>query len=182
MLTSGHQQREKKKKKRLADPSRQNYSSILDQTNTSGSGAFESLARQSGGEASENEAAAVAKAIGLNEGFGAWKGFRKEGEDGSPLIKTVSGRSDATSEVESPSPMGPLVDDSLMEDVPEIEDLETSALSDAGQNWEEAEDEEGADSTALKEVGPVNDVTFTGSEVAEVGKSNDNKVRDGKRV
>ncbi len=162
------EKREKKKKKRLADPSRQNYSSILDQTNASGSEAFESLARHSGGEASENEAAAVAKAIGLNEGFGAWKGFKKEGEDGSPLTKTVSGRSDATSEAESPSPTGPfLIEDSTLDDVPELDDLETSALRDMGREWEEAEGEEGPDSKALE---CINDPTLTGLEVAEVGE------------
>lgn len=109
----------------------------------------------------------------------AWKGFRKEGEDGSPLTKTVSGRSDATSEAESPSPTGPLVDDFLMDDVPEIEDLGTSTLSDAGQDWEDAEDEEGADSTALEEMGPVNDGTITRSKATEVGQGgqgNDNEV------
>lgn len=176
MVVRPEEKREKKKKKRLADPSRQNYSSILDQTNSSGSGAFESLARQSGGEASENEAAAVAKAIGLNEGFGAWKGLKKEGEDGSPLTKTVSGRSDATSEAESPSPTGPLVlmDDSALEDVPVIEDMGSSALSEAGQEWEEADDEEGAESKALEEVDPIIDLALTGPEKAEVGKGNEN--------
>lgn len=161
------EKREKKKKKRLADPSRQNYSSILDQTIASGSGAFESLARQSGGEASENEAAAVAKAIGLNEGSGAWKGFKKDDGDGSPLIKIVSGRSDATSEAESPSPTGPLVLDDALEDVPEIDDSEMSLLSDAGQKWEEADDEEGAENKTSKEVDPIDDYTFSGPEEAE---------------
>ena len=136
------EKRERKRKKRLADPSRQNYSSILDQTNASGSGAFESVTRQSGGEASENEAAAVAKAIGLNEGFGAWEGFKKGGEDGPPLTKTVSGRSDATSEAESPSPTGPLMNDCDGEDIPDISDLGSSALSDAGQEWKAADEEE----------------------------------------
>lgn len=167
MVVRPEEKREKKKKKRLADPSRQNYSSILDQTIASGSGAFESLARQSGGEASENEAAAVAKAIGLNEGSGAWKGFKKDDGDGSPLIKIVSGRSDATSEAESPSPTGPLVLDDALEDVPEIDDSEMSLLSDAGQKWEEADDEEGAENKTSKEVDPIDDYTFSGPEEAE---------------
>lgn len=169
------EKREKKKKKRLADPSRRNYSSILDQTNASGSGAFESLARQSGGEASENEAAAVAKAIGLTDGFGAWKGFKKEGEDGSPLTKTVSGKSEATSEAESPSPTGPLVmDDSALEDVPEIDDMFTSALGDAGQEWE-ADDEEGAETKALEEKAPTNHLTLTGQKEAGASQGNENE-------
>ena len=163
------EKREKKKRKRLADPSRQNYSSILGQTNASGSGAFEELAHQSGGEATENEAAAVAKAIGLNEGFGAWKGFKKEGEDDSPLTSTVNGKSDATNEAESPSPTGPLMDDSLLEDVPRSDDLGSSGISDAGQEWEEAGDEESAESKASEGLDPVNDFTPIGPKEAKVG-------------
>ena len=137
---------------------------------------FEILARQSGGKASEIEAAAVAKAIGLNEGFGVWKGFKKEAEDGSPLTKTLSGRSDVTSEAESPSPTGPfLIDDSTLEDVPEIDDLESSALSDAGQEWEEADDEERAESKILQELDPINDLSLTGPEDAEIGRGNEDK-------
>lgn len=173
MVVRPEEKREKKKKKRLADPSRQNYSSILDQTYASSSGAYESLARQSGGKASETEAAAVAKAIGLNKGFGAWKGFKKEGEDGSPLTKTLSGRSDATSEAESPSPTGPLVGD--LDEVPEMDPLESSALNDAGQQWEEANDE-GAESKALEESDPINNLDPTGPEEAESGRGSENEV------
>ena len=159
------EKREKKKRKRLADPSRQNYSSILGQTNASGSGAFEDLAPQSGGEATENEAAAVAKAIGLNEGFGAWKGFKKEGEDDVPLTSTVNGKSDAMNEAESPSPTGPLMDDSLLEDVPRSDDLGSSGISDAGQEWEETGDEESAESKASEGLDPP-----IGPKEAKVGK------------
>ena len=166
------EKREKKKKKRLADPSRQKYSSILDQTNASGGGAFEGLAQQSGGEASENEAAAVAKAIGLNGGFNAWKGFKKEGEDGSPLTTNVSGKSDATSEAESPSPTGPLIDDYTLEDMPEIDTLENLVSSDVGQEWEEAGDEQSAE---IKVSDPNNDRTPTGPEEAEVGEGKRNQ-------
>ena len=164
------EKREKKKRKRLADPSRQNYSSILGQTNASGSGAFEDLAHQSGGEATENEAAAVAKAIGLNEGFGAWKGFKKEGEDESPLTSTVNGKSDATNEAESPSPTGPLMDDSLLEDVPRSDDLGSAGISDVGQEWEEAGDDESAESKASEGLDPVNDCTPIGPKEAKIGK------------
>ena len=171
------EKREKKRKKRLADPGRQNYSSILDQTNASGSGAFESLARQSAGQANETEAAAVLKAIGVSEGSGAWKGFKKDIEDGAPLTKTVSGRSDATSEAESPSPMGPLIlmDDSALEDAPEMEDLGPSALSDANQDWEQADDEEGAEGKALERVDPIDDLSLTRPEGADVDEGNESK-------
>ena len=164
------EKREKKKRKRLADPSRQNYSSILGQTNASGSGAFVDLAHQSGGEATENEAAAVAKAIGLNEGFGAWKGFKKEGEDDSPLMSTVNGKSDATNDAESPSPTGPLMDDSLLEDVPRSDDLGSSGISDAGQGWEEAGDGESGESKASEGLDPVNDCIPIGPKEAKVGQ------------
>lgn len=161
------EKREKKKRKRLADPSRQNYSSILDQTNTSGSGAFEDLSQQPRGEASGNEAAAVAKAIGLNEGFDAWKGFKKEGEDDRSSTTTVSGRSDAINEAESPSPTGPLIDDSTPEDVPEIDDLGSLTISDLGQDWEEAKSKpsEGLD--------PINDSTLTGPKETELNKDDE---------
>ena len=126
------EKREKKKRKRLADPSRQNYCSILDQTNACGSGAFEELAQQSAGEATENEAAAVAKAIGLNDGFNAWKGLKKEGEDSPPLTTSLNERGDPTNEGESPSPTGPLMDDSILEDVLRLDDLGNSLLSGVG--------------------------------------------------
>ena len=171
------EKREKKRKKRLADPGRQNYSSILDQTNASGSGAFDSLARQSAGQANETEAAAVLKAIGVSEGSGAWKDFKKAVEDGSPLTKTVSGRSDATSEAESPSPTGPLVlmDDSALEDTPEMEGLGPSALSDVNQEWEDADDEEGAEGKALDEVDPIVDLSLNEPEGTDVDKGNENR-------
>lgn len=115
----------------------------------------------------------MAKAIGLNKGFGSWKGFKKEGEDGSPLTKTVSGRSDATSEAESPSPTGPLIMDSATEDMPEIDELDGSVLSDAVQEWEEAEVEEGTENKALN---PINDLTVIEPEEAEAIKGKDNEV------
>lgn len=169
MVVRPEEKREKKKRKRLADPSRQNYSSILDQTNASGSGAFEDLAHQSGGEATENEAAAVAKAIGLNEGVGAWKGFKNEGGDEWPLTSTEKGKSDATNEAESPSPTGPLMDDSILEDVPKSDDLGSTRISDVGQEWEEDGDEESADSKASG-LDPVNDCAPIGPEEAKVGQ------------
>ena len=170
------EKREKKKKKRLADPSRRNYSAILDQKNARGGAAFETLPHQSGGEASEHEAAAVARAIGLNEGFGAWKGFKKEDEDGSPLTTTASGRSDAASEAESPSPTGPLMDDSVLGDVLEIDDLGNPALSKGVQEWEEASDEEVAKSKVPEEMDTVNDPTLIGPKEAELIEGNRNEV------
>lgn len=136
------EKRDKKKQKRLANPSRQTYSSILGQTTASGSGAFDTLAGDSDGDASENEAAAVAKAIGLRKGLGAWQGFKKENEDGTALAKVATGKSDATSEAESPSPTGPLVMDEDIEDVPDLDEL-SGTLSDAGEEADEVDEREG---------------------------------------
>ena len=159
------EKREKKKKKRLADPSRQKYSSILDRTNASGSGTFEGSTQQSGGEASENEAAAVAKAIGLNEGFGAWKGFQKEDEDGSPI----------TTEAESPDPTGPLMDDSVQEDVSRGDDLGITDLGGLGTEREEDDDEESAEGKVSEGLLPINDLKLIGLEEAEIGKVNESE-------
>ena len=102
--------------------------------------------QQSGGEASETEATAVAKAIGLNEGaFGDWKGFDKKedtadgGEEiGTPLGKArTSGttKEDMAYWTESPSPEGPLLamNDDDTEDVPEME-LESPLVKNAGES------------------------------------------------
>lgn len=153
--------REKKKLKRSADLNRRGYSTILDQSDTTGSGAFENLVGQSGGEASEHEAEAVAKAIGLPGAFGDWKGFTKEGsgvedtqlegngsehvkkdvtalyEDGAPLSRHASVKSDYT---ESPSPEGPLVIEGPdFEDMPNFKGLGDAEASDDEVNREELE-------------------------------------------
>ncbi len=96
------------------------------------------LVGHSGGEASEHEALAVAEAIGLPGNVGAFAAFRKErnpskDEDGEPLSRVISARSDYTSEPESPSPTGYLTPDPpLPGEVrsPEFERLESPAMSD----------------------------------------------------
>lgn len=115
--------RAKKKAKRLADPTRKGYSSILDNATTSGSGDFHALAKRTPREADGEEAMAVAKAIGLNQGaLGEWKGFEGEHE-GVPLMRTVTARSDAATD-DTPSPTGPLeLDDADLDEVPEMENL-----------------------------------------------------------
>lgn len=101
-------------------------------------------------KASDGEAEAVARAIGLNEeAFGAWKGFDKSDVVGVPLSKmttAASPRSDVGTE-DSPSPTGPLVmDDEELEEVPEMEGLsspigsepdEDGDKEDAGDNKDE---------------------------------------------
>ena len=90
------------------------------------------------GKASEHEALAVAEAIGLPGTLGAFAAFRKErnsskDEDGEPLSRVTSGRSDYTSEPESPSPTGYLSPDPpLPGEVrsPDFERLESPVMSD----------------------------------------------------
>lgn len=151
--------REKKKRKRLADPSRKTYMGIMKESGVSSSGSQvlnnndmdKLVGSRTGtggaggaGEASEHEALAVAEAIGLPGTPGAFAAFRKErnpskDEDGEPLSRVTSGRSDYTSEPESPSPTGYLSPDPPLEGEvrsPEFERLESPLMS---------EEEDGSD-------------------------------------
>ena len=119
----------KKKARRSQDPKRQNYKSILEQSNASGIDAFAQAQQTDKSSGTETEANAVAKAIGLNDGDTA-PGDRKdrpssaEGAPSSmpPSYRTTSQRSDTTYETESPSPTGPLlVVDDEGEEVPEMQ-------------------------------------------------------------
>ena len=145
--------RKKKKTKRLADSKRQGYNSILRQSNASGSGSGALDSQQSGGETSETEATAVAKAIGLNEGaFGDWKGFDKKEDtaDGGEEIGTTLSKartSGTTKEdmaylTETPTPEGPLLamNDDDTEDVPEME-LGSLLVKNAGEDEGGGEEE-----------------------------------------
>ena len=151
--------REKKKRKRLADPSRKTYMGIMKEGGASGSQVLnkdemDKLVGPSGGEASEHEALAVAEAIGLPGNLGAFAAFRKErnpskDEDGEPLSRVTSTRSDYTSEPESPSPTGYLTPDPpLPGEVrsPEFEALESPAISDEEDAAGEATEDRGKSS------------------------------------
>lgn len=99
--------REKKKKKRQADPSRRSYMDILERSGARGGHILDPSNRNSivaeSGTATDKEARAVAAAIGLP---GVYQ--EKNDDDGGPLRKVQSGRSDYTSGPESPSPTGEL--------------------------------------------------------------------------
>ena len=119
----------KKKARRSQDPKRQNYKSILEQSNASSFDAFAQAQQSDKSTGTETEANAVAKAIGLNDGDTA-AGDRKdrpssaEGAQSSmpPSYRTTSQRSDTAYETESPSPTGPLlVVDDEGEEVPEMQ-------------------------------------------------------------
>lgn len=140
--------REKKKKKRLADPTRRGYINILEKSGASGSQMLDKSERdkvvgQSVGGASEVEAQAVANAIGLPGNIGVFAGFRKEARDGfgEPLSRVESAKTDYTSGPDSPSTMGALSPDNLMPEEsrsPEFERLDSPTMSDD----EEERDEE----------------------------------------
>lgn len=121
--------RMKKKARRSQDPKRQNYKSILEQSNTSSFDAFAQAQQSDKSSGTETEANAVAKAIGLSDSDTAI-GDRKdrpssaEGAQSSmpPSYRTISQRSDTAYETESPSPTGPLlVVDDEGEEVPEMQ-------------------------------------------------------------
>lgn len=111
--------RAKKKAKRLANPTRNGYSSILDNATASGGGDFHTLARKAPEEADGGEAMAVAKAIGLNQNaFGERRGLERESE-GAPLARMKAVKSYIDLE-DSPSPDGPLaMEDAELEDLPD---------------------------------------------------------------
>lgn len=119
----------KKKARRSQDPKRQNYKSILEQSNASGFDALAQAQKSDEPSGTETEANAVAKAIGLSDGDTA-PGDRKDrpssAEAGQssrpPSNRTASQRSDTAYETESPSPTGPLlVVDDEGEEVPEMQ-------------------------------------------------------------
>ena len=157
--------REKKKRKRLADPTRKNYMSILSKSGVGGPGSENLVVQQQqeniqqqqqqsadNDEAIEKEAIAVAQAIGIAPAI-ALTGISSytsipPGESssvvGTPLTKVASAKSDYTSGPESPSPTGGLSPDDTMfasggEGMrsPESETLESPELSDDEGNQEE---------------------------------------------
>lgn len=125
---------------------------------------------QSGGEASEVEAQAVADAIGLNEKIGIFANFRKEvtqDDDGHPLAKVASVKSDCTS-AESPSSTGSLGADDTEE--PDLKNTEFERL-DTDQELEEGGAEEGADG-----------VEEDADEAAEEDEEGADELKDKRRV
>ena len=139
--------REKKKQKRREDPRRQSYRSILEQSGADGSqmldkGEGETMVRHPGGEASENEADAVARAIG------AFTEYQKKpsGQDGEETLSRVaSSKSNYTSGPDSPGPTGrlspdePTPGDSI---TPEFAALNTPEMSEEEDEGNEAVDED----------------------------------------
>lgn len=146
--------RDKKKRKRLADPNRRTYMDILEQSGANGSQMLhkserDKLIGQHGGEASEKEAEAVAQAIGLPGSIGDFASFRKGStatdEDGATLTKVTSAKSEGTSGPESPSPIGGMLPDSPLSSElrsPELQTMESPDLSDDENDDDEDGDED----------------------------------------
>lgn len=99
----------------------------------------EKLVEPFNGDASENEAEAVAKAIGVSGNIGVLKEPRGV-DDGEPLSKVVSAKSDYTSGPESPSPTGPLSPDDPVPGevrIPEFAKLDSPSTSEEEEEVEE---------------------------------------------
>lgn len=138
-----------KKAKRLADEKRKNYQGVLDLSGARGSTQalqndetdMECIAGRAAG-ASEKEAQAVAAAIGIPRSLSRMGGLRRStpapDDEGAPLARTQSVKSDYTTSVgESPSPTGAFVVSG--ENSPELEPLDSPAMSDEDVGDSEAE-------------------------------------------
>jgi hypothetical protein len=121
----------KKKKKRMNDPSRRNYNLILEKAR----GGY-SLDKSNRNSiigplplATDQEAAAVAKAIGVPKNFEA-----------APLSRAVSGRSDLTDRSASPGPLSPASSNVVMKS-PGLGPAESPEVSDDDSdetNWSQS--------------------------------------------
>ena len=139
---------------------------MLEKTGAKGSNVFNRI-ETSGSlgevseEASQREADAVARAIGIPTEYSASTVLKRkssrasETSDGGPLSKTVSAKSDYTSGGESPSPTGALSPDmSLMDEAksPELEDLPSPELDADDEDEGDDDEEAGAGAATSKEV------------------------------
>ncbi|MCJ1403902.1 hypothetical protein MMC11_007125 [Xylographa trunciseda] len=131
--------REKKKRKRHADPNRKSYLGILEKSGADSNTMLDNiespnLSGQEDGQAREEEARAVARAIGLptylTEGVDFRRKSSSDTSDTAALSKITSAKSDITSGADSPSPTGPLSPD------------EPSSAKWRTQNWQSRPDED----------------------------------------
>ncbi|KAF7503144.1 hypothetical protein GJ744_004286 [Endocarpon pusillum] len=110
----------KKKKKRMADPARRNYNSILEKARAGYS--LDKTARNSiiGSlpSATDQEAAAVAEAIGVPKNFEA-----------TPLSRVVSSKTDASERSASPRPVSPASSNVVMKS-PNLSPVDSPEVSD----------------------------------------------------
>ena len=132
--------RDKKKRKRLQDPTRRGYKDILDKSNTEGPYVHmvgEAIADDHHGlEATDAEAAAVLEAIGYKPG--------PEFEEVASLERTQSGKSDVTN-ISDYSNVNDLKSPGVMMKSPELQNLESPALSEASSEGEDDDDDDDGD-------------------------------------
>ena len=135
--------RERKKKKRQADPNRKNYLDILMRSGTKGVSAVDQLSSISMDDtpvATDNEAEAVAEAIGLPPAHDHTAGMSALGK----VQSVQSTRSDATS-YESPSPTEELLYDDdpkspgMVMKSPGLGNMESPAASDSESSTDDSD-------------------------------------------
>lgn len=138
--------RMKKKKKRQEDPTRRNYDHILELSGAKSGLVLDKSSKHSPigplPGATEQEAEAVAQAVGVQQG-------PSSADEGAPLSRVVSGRSDVSSGPESPSPTGPLSPDprSVVLKSPTLDNIDSPSASEDS----EQEDEESSAKSKIEE-------------------------------
>jgi len=164
--------RAKRKQKRLNDPTRRNYNQILELSEARGAQHLLDKANRFAnvGElppATNQEAIAVARALGLPEPVA-------KVDEGAPLTKVHSARSDATSGPESPSPTGPLSPDTkfVVMKSPELGNLDSPEGSEDDGYEDEKRDK--FESQPGRSVGAVVDDDLTMENSAESSSSGGN--------
>ena len=185
MVVRPSAKREKKKRKRLQNPARRVYQNIFEKSGVNIGHMFDKnerdkLVPQSGGEASEVEAQAVADAIGLNEKIGIFANFRKEvqDDDGHPLAKVASVKSDCTS-AESPSPTGSLGLENT--EGPDLKNTDFEPLE-PDQELEEEGAEEGVEEEVEEEAEEAEEEEEEAEEEAEEEEDGADELKDKRRV
>ncbi|KAL8964347.1 MAG: hypothetical protein Q9197_006953, partial [Variospora fuerteventurae] len=133
-----------KKAKRRVDDKRRNYASVVELSGARGSqmvlNPVEGLAELAAGGAGDEEAKAVAAAIGIPREVSKFGGLRRSipgpDDEGAPLARMQSARAESVgAESRSPSPTGPFV---ISEgNSPEVDPLDSPAMSDEdAMGWE----------------------------------------------
>ena len=135
---------------------------ILEKTAATGGGVLDrigrdKLAEELSVEASELEAEAVARAIGIPSEFSASRVLRQRrgsaASESVPLSRVASTRSDYTSGAESPSPVGGLSPDPALLDgpSPDFEQLDSTGISSEEEKEEEEKEDERSEKGEVEE-------------------------------
>jgi hypothetical protein len=149
--------REKKKRKRRADPTRRSYMDILEKSGAKGVKVLDRIDGEGAGIGEEEmakEADAVAKALGVSTTSPAFVEIRRESNSSTPVEGPDDGSSEATltrvtsqrSEPESPSPTGGLSPDARF--VEEVQSPESEVL----ESPEETSEEDGSEESVERDL------------------------------